>query len=54
MKVFKEKIRNYLETQSYVDDPIGAAMAMVSSIQKLVGIHNVFGDDKRSKLFVLN
>uniref|UniRef100_A0A2H1WG60 Odorant receptor n=1 Tax=Spodoptera frugiperda TaxID=7108 RepID=A0A2H1WG60_SPOFR len=47
MKVFKDKIRSYLETKSYVDDPIGAAMAMVSSIQKLVGIHNVFGDDKR-------
>ncbi|XP_022816679.1 odorant receptor 10a-like [Spodoptera litura] len=48
MKVFKEKIRSYLEIKSSVDDPIGAAMTMVSSIQKLVGIHNVFGDKQRS------
>ncbi|PZC71965.1 hypothetical protein B5X24_HaOG200914 [Helicoverpa armigera] len=48
MKVLRDKIRCYIEKISYVEDPIEAAKDMISSIQRCVGIRNVFGDKKRS------
>ncbi|KAJ8717900.1 hypothetical protein PYW07_005830 [Mythimna separata] len=48
MKVLKDNFRSYISRLSYVEDPIDAGKAMISSIQKLVGIRNVFGENKRS------
>lgn len=50
MKVLRDKIRSYMGRLSFVEDPIEAAKEVISSIQKIVGIRNVFGENKRSKI----
>lgn len=50
MKALKYKIYNFIERISYVEDPVEAAKSMVGSIQQIVGIRDVFGDNKRCKM----
>lgn len=51
---FKAKIDNFIEKISHVEDPIESTKYMVTYIQRLVGIHNVFGDKKQSKKVFAN
>ncbi|XP_075981568.1 odorant receptor 10a-like [Anticarsia gemmatalis] len=48
MNVLRNKFKVYLEKINYVEDPVEAAKTMVSSIQRLVGIRNLFGNKKRN------
>lgn len=49
MDMLNDIFRTFILKINYVEDPVEAAKRMVSSIQQLVGIRNVFGDKKRSK-----
>ncbi|CAB3234993.1 unnamed protein product [Arctia plantaginis] len=48
MDMLSNQFRTLISKINYVEDPVEAAKKMVSSIQQLVGIRNVFGDKKRS------